>query len=117
MKKFLGDVVAAIVGVLSVMWILAAVSIVSIASRAMVLVVLWRWFVVTGFQLAPLSLPMAGGLMTIVTLLSPPSVPRVDDDKGDKKSTTFRAALMALGAALLFPLIALGIGWVFMRLL
>lgn len=119
MKRFLDDVIAALVGILSVMWLLAAVSIISIASRAMVLIVLWRWFVVTGFELAPLSLPMAGGLMTIVTLLSPPTAPRIesDNDKRDKKSSTFRATLLALGAAALYPLIALGIGWVFMRLM
>jgi cytochrome bd-type quinol oxidase subunit 1 len=70
--------------------------------RGYVLMVLWRWFIVPAFHLPPLTLTLAIGLSLIVGYLTH-QAPTTKDE-----SPAFgRSVLLAL----IFPAIALLVGW------
>ena len=78
--------------------------------RGYVLTVLWAWFVVPTFGLAALALAPAIGLSLLVHFLTYQS----DAAKPLEGSFSDRFAKTA-GRALLWPALALGIGWVISR--
>jgi len=76
--------------------------------RGFVLVVLWSWFVVAHFHIAPLTIPVALGISLIVSFLTA----HVDlDDKptGQAKSRLYKA----ISASLVVPIFTLALGWVY----
>jgi len=90
-----------------------------IVVNALVLTVLWGWFVVPTFGLAPLSVPVAGGLVTICVLLRGEATPtrsekpEKDDDELDPKELrrTFETIRLGLLRVVLRPIVLLGAGW------
>ena len=74
---------------------------ISILLRGWVLTKLWEWFVVPGFGLEPISIPIAYGLALVVTLLNPTLS---EHDSRD----IWEAVIFSI----LMPLFFLAIGWV-----
>lgn len=69
--------------------------------------VLWRWFIVKQFALAPLTIPMALGIATMVrTIIQPPEH---ESDPDDSPGTRFAKLV---GLVILRPLFTLAFAWV-----
>lgn len=69
--------------------------------RMWVITMLWAWYIVPGFNVAPLRMSIAFGLSTIVTMLSPK---RVSDKSG-------KAVGELVTESLINQLFPLAIGW------
>lgn len=75
--------------------------------RGWAMMMLWGWFIVPTFHLAPLTLVPAMGIslfVSLITLSSPESE--------DKRSPTERTG-MIIGVNLFVPLILVGAGWLY----
>lgn len=70
-----------------------------------VLSVLWGWFAVPAFHLAPISIPLAIGITMIIRMLTY-EMPQSQD----KKSDTATALASLYGWGFLYPLFILGMG-------
>ena len=100
-------------------WLVCGAMLAGIVVNALVLTVLWGWFVVPTFGLAPLSVPVAGGLVTICVLLRGEATPtrsekpEKDDDELDPKELrrTFETIRLGLLRVVLRPIVLLGAGW------
>jgi hypothetical protein len=102
-------------------WLALALLVVSVLTRALVLTVLWGWFVEPTFGFAPLSLPMAAGLITVVYLVisSQNFTARLRErsrrDAGDEKKGSLAQSVHDVGTVLLNELVtpttALAFGW------
>lgn len=86
----------ALMGIVGLIGIIAAASIL----RGWVLSVMWMWFIVPTFGLAPLSIPIAIGIGLILAFTT-------------KTTTGPKQDISALaGTAFLYPLLLLGIAWI-----
>ena len=75
--------------------------------RGYVFSVLWKWFIVPVFPAMPLlSIPVAIGIAMVVSFLAYQYTYNKDDRETSAKMGT------AFGAVLLYPALALLIGWV-----
>lgn len=102
-------------------WFSLSLMVVSVLTRALVLTVLWGWFVEPTFGLGPLSLPMAAGLIIVVYLVisSQSYVARLRErarrDGNEEKKGSLGQAVHDTGTILLHELItpasALALGW------
>ena len=80
----------------------------SIMIRGIVLVTLWEWFMVTTFSAPALSVPAALGISTLANLLLPNTITKCAMDKRNDWNKIFDS----LGTAILYPLMALALGWI-----
>jgi hypothetical protein len=69
------------------------------------LTVLWGWFVIPVFGVAPIGIVNAIGLSTVLSYAMPTPTPQKDDRDFDEKF------FAAIGIAIIKPLFALGFGW------
>jgi hypothetical protein len=80
------------------------------ALNGWVLSVLWGWFVVPTFSLAPLSVPQAIGLALITTALTY----HIDTDTKTERHEPVASLIAGVCAAVIKPLFALFAGWVYL---
>lgn len=104
-------------------WLALALMMVGVLTRALALTVLWAWFVEPTFGLAPLSLPVAAGLIVVVYLVFSSrnhlqalrERPRRNGD-GDEDRNSVRDSARTLGTLLLHELLtpttAVVLGWI-----
>lgn len=73
------------------------------------LAILWKWFVVKQFGLAPLTIPVALGLATLARYIIRPAPDQTDEDDslGVKIATSAAYTILRPAAALLFGWIVL----------
>ena len=76
-----------------------------IISQAWAVVILWRWFAVPYFHVAPLTWQMAYGFILILSVMHQTEGPEHED-----KSYTGIISRM-IGAGIFAPWVAVGVGW------
>lgn len=102
-------------------WLALALLLVSVITRALVLTVLWGWFVEPTFGFAPLSLAMAAGLITVVYLVFSSrnylvALREKTRRADEKEKSSLRETVQMIGALLIHelatPASALALGWI-----
>jgi hypothetical protein len=110
----------ALTGIAIGAWLLAGAMVAGIVIDAFLLKTLWGWFVVPQFGLAALTVPLAGGLVTIAYLLRGASYDKKpvrdeDADEDDDSPQALRRNIEDLRQTLLSlvlrPILILGVGW------
>lgn len=115
-KNFFTGLIALAIGA----WLLAGAVLAGIVIDAFLLETLWGWFVVPQFGLAPLTIPIAGGLVTIAYLLrgagyDAKKSKKAEKDQHDDSPKALRRNLEEIRESLLSlvlrPALILGVGW------
>lgn len=82
------------------------IAIVSVIFDGFVLATLWRWFIVTTFNVIPLQIPQALGIALVIKYLTRPI--KSEDKTQDKKEQLIKVLVITV----LGPLFVLGYGWI-----
>jgi hypothetical protein len=79
--------------------------------KGYVLSILWGWFIVPFFGLAPLTVPMAIGVVLIASFLTSRYLHIEDERRPSEKLAS------VAGHEFLYPAVVLGVGWIVLQFL